>query len=263
MGILYRLDFSSGKSYVGVTSCTARSRYNNHANDARRGSKLLVHSAWRRHGAPRMKVLAIVEDRILLEVERRAVNVFGTLNPGGYNMIEGGAESPSLYPEVRAKISRSKKGYSHPKEVIERISAKLQGRPAWNKGQKGVVKVKMSKKQKAARCKKVWETRRATGKDKWAGKGTGGHVWTEEQRRAKSEELKARFANPKERRKQSQRIAAFCKRNPDFVKRWNEAGASAKRGKPTSEETKAKMSVAMKEAWKLRRARRDFEVHPQ
>ncbi len=245
MGVLYKLTFSSGKSYVGITCRSAKARYKNHAQDAGNDkSKCLVHQAWRRFGAPKMEVLAVVEDRSLLETEHRAVDVFGTLAPGGYNMIEGGGASPSIYPSVRAKISASKKGYSHPPEVIERIAAKNRGMIAWNKGQKGVVKPKMTRKQKAARCEKMWATRRERGNGTWAGTGKGGYAWTEEQKAAKSKAMRKHLSDPKILKKQTERVRVFCKQHPDFGLRLSAAGANAKRGTVTPASTRALMSAS-------------------
>ncbi len=72
--------------------------------------------------------------------------------------------------ETRARISASKLGYVHPPEVIARIAEKNQGRPAWNKGQVGVVKCSLTVEQRSARAQKVWATRRSRGTDCWANK---------------------------------------------------------------------------------------------
>lgn len=107
MANLYRLDFSSGKSYVGVTQKTSQQRYEGHASSAAKGSEYLVHCAWRKFGAPKLTLLAVVENRVLEETERRAVEVFDTLVPNGYNMIPGGALAPSY-----ARIGRKHSEYA-------------------------------------------------------------------------------------------------------------------------------------------------------
>lgn len=110
MAELYVMRFTSGKSYIGVTSKTARYRYSKHCADVRRGSELVVHKAWRRYGAPSITTLAIGEIEYLCEMEIKAISVYGTLMPEGYNMALGGQTSPALNPDVAKKISLSKKG---------------------------------------------------------------------------------------------------------------------------------------------------------
>jgi len=106
VGQLYALDFPNGKRYIGVTTKTADARFKTHEKALRMAKPncAAVYSAWRKHGAPTLTVLAIVEDADLFETEKRAIAVFGTLSPGGYNLTVGGESSPAKHPEVRAKI---------------------------------------------------------------------------------------------------------------------------------------------------------------
>lgn len=106
MGQVYKLEFASGKSYIGITTKTAVERFAGHRDSVVKGSKNPVHCAWRKHGEPVLTVLAVVEYRDLAETEIRAIKAFNTLVPNGYNVLEGGQTSPLLNPEVAAKISR-------------------------------------------------------------------------------------------------------------------------------------------------------------
>ena len=148
MGILYQLRFKSGKLYIGITRKTSTHRYERHRISSCFGSEYQVHRAWCKYGAPTMTILAVVEDYMLEETESRAVEVFGTLMPNGYNMIPGGASNPmpsgskhtqktrnkislatigknmgesnpSKRPEVRIKIAKSKKGKKRPDMIGE------------------------------------------------------------------------------------------------------------------------------------------------
>lgn len=60
----------------------------------------------------------------------------------------------------------------------------------------------------------------------------------------KSKQMLEYFADPENRRAQSERIQAFCKQNPEFGSYLSRCGAAAKRGKPTSDATKTKMAEA-------------------
>ena len=132
MGQLYRLDFPNGKSYIGITTKTADERFRQHEGSLRRskGNGQSVYRAWKKHGAPTLVVLAIVEDSDLYDTEKRAIIAFKTLSPNGYNLTEGGKTAFSKHPDVRAKISaaasaaaKARKRRSHSEETRARISA--------------------------------------------------------------------------------------------------------------------------------------------
>lgn len=125
MGCLYRLEFPSGKSYIGVTLKTAALRLKQHVTDARRGDRL-IGQAIRKYGAENCRVVTLVisdDFAYLKEMEKRAIAAFGTFRPGGYNSTMGGdgVIDPSGQSEIkrRAKLRETKKR----PEVIARLSA--------------------------------------------------------------------------------------------------------------------------------------------
>lgn len=120
MGELYKLDFANGKSYIGISVKSAKARFDNHKRCAKTGKSAAIYNAWRKHGEPNLTVLAILEDRELASTERRAIAVYGTLVPGGYNMTPGGEISPMLFPEIAAKVSASMLGkvWSEERKVL-------------------------------------------------------------------------------------------------------------------------------------------------
>ena len=124
MGQLYRLDFASGKSYIGITEKTAKGRFRGHAYSARNGSQLLVHRAWRKYGAPKLVVLAVLHNCELRAAEGRAVRVFMTYGSTGYNMTPGGDFHCSMSPEVRAMHSERMSGENNPCKRAD-VKAKL------------------------------------------------------------------------------------------------------------------------------------------
>ena len=119
MGELYRLDFSSGKSYIGVTRKTSERRYEEHAKSAFKGGRYAIHRAWRKFGSPRLAKLALVENHMLMDSEAKAVRVFGTLIPSGYNMLPGGFFSP-----LHARL-----GKKHSDEAKAKMSDAAKRRP--------------------------------------------------------------------------------------------------------------------------------------
>jgi predicted GIY-YIG superfamily endonuclease len=131
MGELYRLDFANGKSYIGITTRSARERFNGHRSRCRsnKGGDAALYHAWRKHGEPKLVVLAVVEDRDLPETEVRAIKAFSTLVPNGYNVTEGGDTSPMVLPEIAAKVSATKSGVSLSEGHKASLSAAQRGKP--------------------------------------------------------------------------------------------------------------------------------------
>lgn len=90
----------------------------------------------------------------LKDLEVNAIIVFGTRHPGGYNLSPGGETAPSTLPEVRAKISASRRGQRPSEETRRKLSAARKGRPAWNKGiphtEKSKAKISAAGKGRAA-----------------------------------------------------------------------------------------------------------------
>lgn len=109
MGALYKLDFPDGKSYIGITTKSVEHRFNAHACNARTGRRARLYAAWRKYGAPKLQVLAILEDHELASTEIRAIAAYGTLAPNGYNMTVGGDESPMHDSAVVARMLETKR----------------------------------------------------------------------------------------------------------------------------------------------------------
>jgi len=111
MGELYRLEFSNGKSYVGLSTINAKHRFKQHVRGFLRGKKKLpVYAAWAKYGAPTLHVLAVVEDADIQASEIRAIAVFNTVVPNGYNVSVGGSVSAMKNPEAAKKLSAALTG---------------------------------------------------------------------------------------------------------------------------------------------------------
>jgi len=144
MGELYRLDFASGKSYIGATVGTALQRFRRHHKASDASTKGAVYMAWRKYGVPRLTVLAVVQPVDLDETETRAIAVFCTLDPRGYNISPGGKKPVPFLPTVAAKISESLRGRRLSDVHRERIKLALkrrvvtpESRERMSKAQKG------------------------------------------------------------------------------------------------------------------------------
>lgn len=133
MGELYKLEFRNGKSYIGITTKTAKRRFDGHKKRAfseGRKSETILYNAWRKYGEPRLFVLAIIEDEDLSEAEKRSVIAFNTIHPFGYNMTAGGETSPMLSPNISAKSAEKHRGIKPSAETRERMSKAAKNRKA-------------------------------------------------------------------------------------------------------------------------------------
>lgn len=145
---LYRLDFPNGKSYVGITSKTALKRFTDHASNARRPS-FAVHHAIKKYGVSSvvLNTLVIGDWEYLCEAEKRAIVVFNTKAPSGYNLTDGGEgvvgnvmsdeakrllsvfNTGKVMPEpTRSKISKTISARMNDPKVRKNISEKLKGK---------------------------------------------------------------------------------------------------------------------------------------
>ncbi len=135
-GDLYQLLFSDGKSYIGACSRGAKRRYRDHELEALRGSIGLVHTAWRRLGAP---VLIILSENLSVDdlwpAERRTIKKLNTVFPGGYNSVSGRDTAPGGFGNVhslgtRLQMSLSHIGKKHADETKFRIQQAKLGKRA-------------------------------------------------------------------------------------------------------------------------------------
>lgn len=108
MGELYRLDFENGKSYIGITTKTSKERLKGHAKASKKRNNVALYNAWNKYGIPKLSVIAIVENKFLAETEIKAISIFKTIVPFGYNSTPGGDISPMTVPEIAAKMKKPK-----------------------------------------------------------------------------------------------------------------------------------------------------------
>jgi group I intron endonuclease len=95
VGCLYQIEFNNGKSYIGITVRTASERFNTHKWNAlnKRDNETLLHNALRKYNPMqyKLKTLVMAEDwGYLCELEKRAIQIFNTMAPCGYNLTKGG-----------------------------------------------------------------------------------------------------------------------------------------------------------------------------
>lgn len=128
MGIVYKLDFASGRSYIGITIRPLRVRISQHRTEAKSGKhQFAVHRAWAKYGEPIITVITEADGEELNDAERQAIRQFNTLAPFGYNLSIGG-DMPDVSNETRQKISKVHKGKNKSDEHKTKIGAAHKGR---------------------------------------------------------------------------------------------------------------------------------------
>ena len=222
MGCIYKLTFTSGKSYIGQTVRSMSTRITQHKAAITAGSMLAVHCAWREHGAPEVQVIARSNDpEQLHSLERAAIIEHGTLSPGGYNISTGGDTAPSKSPEVAAKIAAKARGRVVPQEKREQIAESMRKR--WEDPE---YRQTVLQGLQGSNTEEVSQKRSASAKARWQKQFADGWTFPESARvkltgRAFSDETRAKMS----------------------------AAAKGKKKAPRSEETKAKLAAAAKAFW--------------
>ena len=117
-GIIYRIHCEvSGKSYIGKTIQPLKTRIQQH-RDSKSYCRILS-EAIQEHGWDNFKVSTIWEGNAttLGEMERKLISEHGTMEPGGYNLREGGGRSErvsdtsrKLMIEKQREISKRRDG---------------------------------------------------------------------------------------------------------------------------------------------------------
>ena len=173
MGYLYKIDFPHGKSYIGISSRPAISRFTKHC---RNGPSTAIAFALRKYGKANatLRTLAIADDwQYLCQLEKKAIAAFNTRAPAGYNLTDGGEgvighkhseatraiiadkarTQPKVYGRIpdeatREKMATAKRGRKQPAEQIAKRVSKLIGRKYPGRTLSEETKAKISATQK-------------------------------------------------------------------------------------------------------------------
>lgn len=268
MGVIYKLDFDSGKSYIGQTVRALSVRIAVHRQAVAAGSMLPVHCAWRLHGEPKIAVIGECSDiDELHNMERAAIKNFGTRAPGGYNVSHGGDTAPSKTPSVAAKIADKAKGRKVRDDVKEVIREKMKLRwmdPEYvEKVKSGLRKAQSEElsQKYSERNNRVWAEKRKAG---WTMPEA-----TKEKIRAKANamtvETKAKMSESAKKRGMSEQFLAAkakankSKKGPYSQERKDKAAAGIKAAWQDPEK-RERLMAARKAAWETRRAKAKTDI---
>lgn len=144
-GALYRVMCAvNNKSYIGITTHTAKYRWSRHVSDAigQRGRGALA-NAIRKYGRQSflLETLVVSDDwDYLCELERNAIVAFQTRSPHGYNLTIGGEGVVGLALEFRLKHWQDPEFRRRHKAAVtaafnteaERAARSLRSRARWS-----------------------------------------------------------------------------------------------------------------------------------
>jgi len=114
MGFIYKLTYKeSRKAYIGQTIRDIHKRLEEH-QQLSSGCRA-IYNAIKKHGWENFdKEWYEVPDEDLNFYEEMLVALFGTLSPGGYNLMEGGGSKGRPSEETKQKMKEAKTGEKHP-----------------------------------------------------------------------------------------------------------------------------------------------------
>lgn len=92
MAELYRITSPSGKQYIGIAKNGLNSRWSIHISESKSGSNTALHNAIRKYGAEafQKEVLVVADYEYIRDLECKAIELFNTFHPFGYNLTKGG-----------------------------------------------------------------------------------------------------------------------------------------------------------------------------
>lgn len=131
MGQIYLIrNTVNNKVYVGKTTRTVASRFNEHLIAARKGSRYPIHAAIRKYGQKNFTVTTLTQcgDDDLNELERKfIVERDASIHNHGYNLTDGGDGTHGFKHPRGSKTGKRNSFYgkSHANETKEKIRASL------------------------------------------------------------------------------------------------------------------------------------------
>lgn len=117
---LYRITGPAGKRYIGITSESIHRRFLRHCS-----FDSCIGRAIRKHGREcfQVEALAVGTRTYVSDLEKRAIEVFKTRIPNGYNVSPGGERGGPgpCTEEARAKISAANRGRKRTGRALQNI----------------------------------------------------------------------------------------------------------------------------------------------
>jgi hypothetical protein len=122
MGQLYKITFkTSGKSYIGISTVSAKYRWRSHTDPT---NTFAIGLAFKKYGIEDAELIVLAECnswKELCKMEIAAIAAHKTMSPTGYNMATGGKGLVGyVYTQEQraANSARQKKRFSDPAEIL-------------------------------------------------------------------------------------------------------------------------------------------------
>jgi len=241
MACVYVLHLASSPEdirYVGMTTRTAKERFNGHCSTSSRGIALPVYD-WMRKYEGQVAFTTIADSLTLKEaqdLERSLITSYRLSSARLLNCNDGGEGGFNPSPETRRKISNASKGRTHSEETRKKLSDGKKGIPSKLKG------------------KTFSEEHRKNMSDSQKGR-----VFSEEQKLKISESLKGKPAKNKgtthtaeTKKKISDGLKNSAKPRLKHSEETKKKMSDAHKGKIVSQEIKDKISKTLKEKVKIK-----------
>ena len=124
MGFIYKLNFPSGKSYIGQTTQSIETRIKAHRQKS--SGCILVSKAIQKYPDFEIEILLEINNELLSEYEIKFIKLYDTVSPNGYNLTHGG-EGGIPSEETKAKMRESHKDRVVHDDWRQKISEGLMG----------------------------------------------------------------------------------------------------------------------------------------
>jgi group I intron endonuclease len=122
------------KKYIGQTCDTIKKRFADHCKPSQNA---VIADAVRKYGRDSFSICALFvcpdDHDYANQMERRAIEIYGTLAPNGYNLMDGGSLNGRHSEETILKMKEARKtnrpNYRHSDKTKQKMSETRKGKP--------------------------------------------------------------------------------------------------------------------------------------
>jgi group I intron endonuclease len=223
-GHIYKItNLINNKCYYGQTRQPPKRRWSQHKQSAKKGGKMVLYAAMRKHGIENFTFEIICECDTLEEMNRKEIEYISennTLCPGGYNAAHGG-DNYEKTEETRRKISEGNKnrivtqewrnniskahlGRKNTEETIEKMKKAQKGRIIKEETKEKLREINLGKKQSPETIAKKSAARKDVPWSEKKRQSMVGRKNTEETKKKMSEAQKGKVISEESKQKMSE-----------------------------------------------------------
>jgi len=184
MGIIYKAEFSNGKSYIGYTKYTLAYRRNGHLTGARSNGGYIFHKAIRKYGEDDINWSILEEDDdndYLLNV-REAFHIVeqnSHYTKSGYNISSGGQGGDNMTKWIASLTEEQHEEYS--KKMVDNLRDTWDSEVRFDAIRKSWANDTDRKEATSERMKAIWDNRTQEDRDRIKAASTAGvkQAWSD------------------------------------------------------------------------------------